>query len=333
MINESISAILDYLYSEATLATGTLGADRLLRSIGDVRDLLSGAAAQPGAMEEFEMVTCAGDIIDILNLASGKRVQRAVLKRPPGALPVTQDRRAVEQMLTRVLGCALKLAEAGEALLSVSIAASESGIELALTMSETDLAVRVAKWLNADLDRVQFQNPEDVSLGIALMVAGKRLRVLGGAASLGAPSTVTLGLPSQPRVAGCGDCTRTARPGALNILVAEDDDESFVLTEMALEDAHVWRARDGQDALELVRKRRFDAIFMDIHMPGMNGYEVIQSMRDWETRTGHPRTPMIILSSDDLETQQRSAAEFGCSGFLRKPLQKWDLMPLLQRLK
>ena len=74
-------------------------------------------------------------------------------------------------------------------------------------------------------------------------------------------------------------------------------------------------------------------IFMDIHMPGMNGYEVIRSMRDWETRTGSPRTPMIVLSSDDLETQQRSAAEFGCSGFIRKPVQKWDLMPLLERLQ
>jgi hypothetical protein len=42
---------------------------------------------------------------------------------------------------------------------------------------------------------------------------------------------------------------------------------------------------------------------------------------------------MVVLSSDDLETQQRSAAEFGCSGFLRKPLQRWDLMPLLDRLK
>jgi CheY-like chemotaxis protein len=165
------------------------------------------------------------------------------------------------------------------------------------------------------------------------MVAGKRLRALGGTASLETDSAVSLGLPSHTRGAGRGDCGHEVACDALNVLVAEDNDESFVLTEIALQDQHVWRARDGQDALEMIQNQRFDVIFMDVHMPGMNGYEVIRSMRDWETRTGSARTPMVVLSSDDLETQQRSAAEFGCSGFLKKPLQKWDLMPLLERLK
>lgn len=117
------------------------------------------------------------------------------------------------------------------------------------------------------------------------------------------------------------------RPDALNILVAEDNDESFVLTETVLQDERVWRARDGQDALEMIQKQRFDVVFVDVHMPGMNGYEMIRSMRDWETRTGSVRTPMVVLSSDDVETQQRSAAEFGCSGFLKKPLERWEVMP------
>jgi CheY-like chemotaxis protein len=102
---------------------------------------------------------------------------------------------------------------------------------------------------------------------------------------------------------------------------------------MALHDQRVWRARDGQDALEMIQTHRFDLIFMDVHMPGMNGYEAIRSMRDWETRTGSARTPMVVLSSDDVDTQQRSAAEFGCTGFLRKPLERWEVIPLLDRLK
>ena len=83
----------------------------------------------------------------------------------------------------------------------------------------------------------------------------------------------------------------------------------------------------------MVQEQRFDIVFMDVHMPGMDGYETIRRLRDWETRMGGARTPMVVLSSDDLETQQRSAAESGCSGFFRKPLQKWDVTPLLERLK
>jgi CheY-like chemotaxis protein len=119
----------------------------------------------------------------------------------------------------------------------------------------------------------------------------------------------------------------------LHILVAEDNDESFALTEMIMQEERVWRARDGQEALRLIQTQRFDVVFMDVHMPGMNGYEAIRIVREWETQQGGARTPMVVLSSDDVETQQRSAAECGCSGFLRKPLERADLTPLLERLK
>ena len=332
MTNEAISLTLDYFYSEALMATGTASADQLLRAIDDVRDLLSRAPAASGTTEEFDMVPCVNGILEILNLASGERVKQVAMDALPQSLLVTQDRRAVEQMLTRVLDSALKLAEASQASLSLKVAASENGVKLALAISERDVAVRVANWLNADPDRVRLKDPGDVPLGIALMVAGKRLRALGGAAYLDG-AAVSLDLPSHTRRDGRGDSDHKVRPDALNILVAEDNDESFVLTETVLQDERVWRARDGQDALEMIQKQRFDVVFVDVHMPGMNGYEMIRSMRDWETRTGSVRTPRVVLSSDDVETQQRSAAEFGCSGFLKKPLERWEVMPLLERLK
>ena len=87
------------------------------------------------------------------------------------------------------------------------------------------------------------------------------------------------------------------------------------------------------EAIDLVKKRRFDVVFMDVHMPGMDGYQAIRSIRDWETQTSNARTPIVVLSSDDLDRQTRSAAQSGCSGFLRKPLNNRDLPELLQRLK
>ena len=65
----------------------------------------------------------------------------------------------------------------------------------------------------------------------------------------------------------------------------------------------------------------------------MDGYAEIRSMRDWETLSGNARTPIIVLSSDDLETQRHSAAQFGCAGFLRKPLRRGELTEMLDRLK
>lgn len=362
MTNEAISAILDHFHDEAessaqasfaikellrdvsmdsaqrALTTaGTASADQLLRSIGDVRDLLSRAPATPATTEEFDLALCAREIIEALNLASQKCRKEMVLDTPYQSLLLTQDRRAVEQMLTRVLDTALKLAEADEVPLSLKLACSENRVRLDIVICEADLAGRISKWLNADPDSVLLEGLGDVPFGVALMVAGKRLRALGGAADLapdsGGSATVTLDVPSQAPVRGQAASSHDALRSVLNILVAEDNDESFTLTEMVLQGEHVCRARDGEEALRMIQRQRFDVVFMDIHMPGMDGYDVIRSMRDWETQTGNSRTPMVVLSSDDLETQQRSAAEFGCSGFLRKPLQRWDLMPLLDRLK
>jgi CheY-like chemotaxis protein len=163
------------------------------------------------------------------------------------------------------------------------------------------------------------------------MSAGRRLRALGGSAE-SSGSVVSLAVPSAAPRAGQGS-SNAALPGALAILVAEDNDESFALTEAELQDERVSRAHDGPQALRMIQKQRFDVVFMDVHMPGMDGYQVIRSMREWETQTGNARTPIVVLSSDDLETQRRSAAECGCSGFLGKPLRRWDVTPLLDRLK
>lgn len=175
---------------------------------------------------------------------------------------------------------------------------------------------------------IDFKNQAQ-TLPVARAMGG-RPRGMGGEAQLtndtGGNYAVTLDPSVHPGA-------HQARPGALQVLVAEDCDESFALTEMALEGQQVWRANNGQEALRMLRKQRFDVVFMDVHMPGMDGYEAIRRVRDWETHTGHARTPVVVLSSDDLETQQRSAAEFGCSGFLLKPLRRGDLLPLLERLK
>ena len=83
----------------------------------------------------------------------------------------------------------------------------------------------------------------------------------------------------------------------------------------------------------MVKRRRFDVVFMDVHMPGTDGYCAIRAIRDWETETGNARTPMVVLSADDIGTQIRSASASGCSGFLRKPVRKAEISNLLERLK
>jgi len=208
-------------------------------------------------------------------------------------------------------------------------------------MADADLAARLTNWLNASSDRAVLQDPGEVPFEVAVMVAGKGLRGLGGSAELehdaAGHSIVSLDFPMQAiaidEQESLTSANQSIQPDALNILIAEDCDDSFVLSELMLQDENVRRARDGREALEMIQRHRFDIVFMDIHMPGLDGYTAIRSMREWETETGNARTPIVVLSSDDLETQRRRAAQNGCSGFLRKPLRRSDLTNLLDRVK
>jgi CheY-like chemotaxis protein len=363
MTNQTILSLLDYLCNEArnsvhaTLGLMALspglsgdsnwqscldgskrGADRLLRAIDDIRELFSTEVPMPELAEEFDVTLCLGETIEILNMASGEHAGRLILQPPTTPLVGRQDRRSLEQTLTRVLGAVSKLSPRGEARVAVDALPGGSGVRFEIVPPNSNIALRVADWLNTSPEDVQFKDADDVLFGVATLVAGKRIRALGGTAEFqcdaSSPMGLTISLPWRSDTGpDSGFEPDQHDQSALKILVAEDSDESFVLTRILLQRESVWRARDGLEAVDFVKKRRFDVVFMDVHMPGMDGYKAIRSIRDWETQTGNARTPIVVLSSDDLDTQTRGAAQAGCSGFLRKPLDNRDLLDLLGRLK
>ena len=361
MTNQAVLSLLNYLCNEARnsvhasfgllalgpglapdpgwqtcLENSKSSADRLLRSIDDIRELLSSDQSALEPPEELDLTLCLGEIIEVLNLAAGERASRLVLQS--GARPVIgrQHRRAIEQVLMRILDVVAKLGRKGEALISAVRTTGGDGVSVEIQPANSNIALRVADWLNMAPEDAHLQDADDMLYGVPTLVAGKRLRALGGAAEFVSDARAPMALLiSLPWSAATDPAVPPSDPNhcGLNVLVAEDCDESFVLTRILLQKEAVWRARDGVEALDMMKSRRFDVVLMDVHMPGMDGYKAIRSLRDWETQTGNARTPIVVLSSDDLDTQRRSAAQSGCSGFLRKPLDQHDLTELLDRLK
>ena len=324
---------------QACLQNSKCGADRLLRCIDDIRELLSTDTPAFDPAEEFDVTLCLGETIEVLNLGAGHRASRLILQSAGQPVSGRQHRRAVEQTLMRVLDAVSKLGRRGEALVTAMRANEGDGVRFEIIPANSNVALRVADWLNSDADQVNFQDTDEARYGVATLVAGKRIRALGGSAEFvsgaRAPMALVVSLPWQADTDR--DCPREPfhqeERNGLSVLVAEDSDESFVLTSILLQKETVWRARDGLEALEMMKARRFDVVLMDIHMPGLDGYKAIRAMRDWEAETGNARTPIVVLSSDDLDTQMRCVAQAGCSGYLRKPLDPMDLLDLLDRLK
>ena len=119
---------------------------------------------------------------------------------------------------------------------------------------------------------------------------------------------------------------------AFRILVAEDNPTNRKVIQKILERAgHACvLARDGEEALELIDKREFDALILDMNMPGMPGTDVARMYR--LMRDGRKRMPIIMFSADATREAREESLASGADDFLSKPIRVELLLETLSRL-
>ena len=100
------------------------------------------------------------------------------------------------------------------------------------------------------------------------------------------------------------------------ILIAEDNDSNFILMTYILKKFYEFdRARNGQEAVDMVEKNKYDLILMDIKMPVMDGMEATKLIKE-----KHPDLPIIALTANAFDSDRQLAFEAGCDEFLPKPI-------------
>lgn len=87
-------------------------------------------------------------------------------------------------------------------------------------------------------------------------------------------------------------------------------------------------ARNGLDALEKLEAHAVDAIVLDLDMPGMNGFELLERLREDERMRS---LPVVVVSSQSDESSRARVAEFGVAHFLDKPCSGQALLDTVDR--
>jgi len=136
---------------------------------------------------------------------------------------------------------------------------------------------------------------------------------------VGIGSTFSFELDLEPGQQSTGQRSSGARYG--NVLVVEDNEVNSIVIASILEDngCTVRCAAGGQEALELLRDHRFDVVFMDIHMPGLDGIDTARELRALESRDDS-RTPIVAVTASVLPGDESRCREAGMDGFIRKPI-------------
>lgn len=175
---------------------------------------------------------------------------------------------------------------------------------------------------------VLCNNPEHVSRWLEnyphCQVQGKpatRLRLHNALLSLSGQKT-----PAPPRQPAT---RRFSQP--VSVLLVDDHPGNLKLARVFLEElgVYVTACDSGQSALDAFREQPFDLVFMDIQMPGMDGKETTQRMRDSEPDGTH--TPIVALTAHALESERRELLDRGLDDYLSKPITEGQLRHTLEK--
>lgn len=111
------------------------------------------------------------------------------------------------------------------------------------------------------------------------------------------------------------------------VLVAEDNESNFDLLNVILrKDYCLWRAENGEEAVQLYKEHKPDLILMDIKMPVMDGWEAIRIIREISAEV-----PIFAVSAYSYESDRIKSIEAGCNEFITKPIDLYLLKTLVKK--
>jgi PAS domain S-box-containing protein len=119
----------------------------------------------------------------------------------------------------------------------------------------------------------------------------------------------------------------------LRILVAEDNElnQQVVRHLLARQGHAVEIARDGREALEALERDGFDLLLLDVHMPELDGFRVIEALRRREQGGGR-RLPVVALTARSMKGDRERCLEAGMDDYLAKPIRRKELFAAIERV-
>ncbi len=340
-------------------STALSSGEALLVILNDILDFSKLEADRVAVEEvEFNLREMAEGSVKLLAPRAREKGLAIACRIAPG-LPVLVrgDSHRLRQVLLNLLGNAIKFTAAGEVALEIK-ASAESPLDIDLDFEVRDSGVGIEEDVQHTLFQPFAQADRSTTrrfggTGLGLAICRKLVGLMGGTIGVrsepGSGSTfwVRVQLPKgeAPDLSGAATtpaavvdrtaALRCAIAGlGLKVLVAEDNPVNRKLATLLLNKRgfEVETAVDGIEAVAAWERGDHALIFMDCHMPEMDGYEATRRIRALEAGGGRGRIPIIALTASVLDRDREDCLRAGMDEFLTKPIEVALLQDLIERV-
>ncbi|WP_426014221.1 ATP-binding protein [Caulobacter sp. DWR2-3-1b2] len=250
------------------------------------------------------------------------------------------DEARLRQVLSNLISNAVKFTQAGAVTVRIG------GDALGLTCEVIDTGVGIPEDRHAQVFEKFVQLDSSTTRrtggsGLGLAICRGLVTLMGGQIDFDSPqgggARFAFDVPC-PTVDGliepvpAAPVERPTANGGLRMLVVDDNQTNRTVLQAML--AHMGvacgAARDGQEAVAMWRAEPWDAILMDIHMPGMDGLEAGRAIRALEAAGDRPRTPILAVTASVLTHETDRYLDAGMDGFVAKPIAAARLVAALE---
>ena len=325
-----------------------------------VNDILDFSKIEAGRMELAEAPYQLSSLInDINNMIMFKAQDKGLVFNVEAdpSLPdeLSGDEVRVRQILTNLLNNAVKYTEKGSVILKLrGKKQDENTLILTIVVWDTGIGIKPEdkEQLFNKFERLEMDRNSTVEgTGLGLAITHNLIELMGGnievESEYGKGSIFTVNIP-QKIVSGStlGDLQTRLKDNApgnrpykesfrapdATILIVDDTRINLTVAVNLLKNTKmkIDTATSGEEAVNMASKTRYDVIFMDQRMPGMNGTEAFHKIR--ETENGASKdVPVICLTADAVIGAKERYLSEGFSDYLTKPIDNFALENMLMK--
>lgn len=250
----------------------------------------------------------------------------------------------IRQVVSNLLSNAIKFTHEGRVVLFAKISVDDCLLSITVRDSGPGIPEEEQGKIFGEFTRLSETEKEE-GFGLGLSITYKLIELMGGTLSLqsqpGKGSDFTIVMPlvisemqSLPVVTANEEESETPAFAGREVfcLLVDDDPLQLALTEEFLKRNHVQVSccANPYSVSGILQNTSFDAVITDIQMPGMDGYQLLHTIRT-SGITGTDTLPVIALSAS-IENEHTHYLEAGFTGFLNKPFTAKQLITLLNKL-